>query len=235
MESLLVSVNKPAQGIVSTLIGIAVLLIGATTVFGELQNALDPFRGASDVIDFHHPEVARLAAALRSATPEQTARRCFEWVRDEVAHSIDFQREEITCTASEALAAGTGLCISKSHLAVALLRANGMASGFCYQRLRLSGAESRFCTHGLIAVYLERQGWYRCDARGNKATVDCQFTPGREQLAFEARAEGEQLYPGVWAQPWPELVQRLQALPSIAAYLAAPIDVSPPGPARLAV
>lgn len=41
MESLLVSVNKPAQGIVSTLIGIGVLLIGATTVFGELQNALD--------------------------------------------------------------------------------------------------------------------------------------------------------------------------------------------------
>ncbi len=41
LETLLVSVNKPAQGIVSTLIGIGVLLIGATTVFGELQNALD--------------------------------------------------------------------------------------------------------------------------------------------------------------------------------------------------
>lgn len=41
IESLLASVNKPAQGIISTLIGLAVLLIGATTVFGELQNALD--------------------------------------------------------------------------------------------------------------------------------------------------------------------------------------------------
>lgn len=41
LETLLASVNKPAQGIVSTLIGVAVLLIGATTVFGELQNALD--------------------------------------------------------------------------------------------------------------------------------------------------------------------------------------------------
>ncbi|KQP18450.1 hypothetical protein ASF43_07935 [Pseudorhodoferax sp. Leaf267] len=41
METLLVSVNKPAQGIISTLIGVAVLLIGATTVFGELQNSLD--------------------------------------------------------------------------------------------------------------------------------------------------------------------------------------------------
>ena len=41
LETLLASVNKPAQGIVSTLIGLGVLLIGATTVFGELQNALD--------------------------------------------------------------------------------------------------------------------------------------------------------------------------------------------------
>ena len=41
METLLISVNKPAQGIVSTLIGVGVLLIGATTVFGELQNSLD--------------------------------------------------------------------------------------------------------------------------------------------------------------------------------------------------
>jgi membrane protein len=52
MENLLVSVNKPAQGIVSTVIGVAVLLLGATTVFGELQNALDriwraPARAAS--------------------------------------------------------------------------------------------------------------------------------------------------------------------------------------------
>ena len=41
LETLLASVNKPAQGIVSTLIGLGVLLVGATTVFGELQNALD--------------------------------------------------------------------------------------------------------------------------------------------------------------------------------------------------
>ncbi len=41
VEDLLTSVNKPSQGIVSTLIGLVVLLIGATTVFGELQDALD--------------------------------------------------------------------------------------------------------------------------------------------------------------------------------------------------
>ena len=199
------------------------------------QDQLGPFLGASDVVDFHHPEVMRLAATLGAPTPEETARRCFEWVRDEVAHSIDFKRDEVTCAASEALVVGTGLCIAKSHLLVALLRANDIASGFCYQRLRLSGPTSHFCTHGLIAVYLEGQGWYRCDARGNKATVHCEFTPGRENLAFDVRADGEQLYPGVWAQPWPELVQRMRTLPSIAAYLAAPLDVPPPAPAEHAI
>ena len=41
IEGLLASVSKPTEGVTATLIGVAVLLIGATTVFGELQNALD--------------------------------------------------------------------------------------------------------------------------------------------------------------------------------------------------
>lgn len=41
VEQLLVSVSKPAQGVVATAIGLVVMLLGATTVFGELQSALD--------------------------------------------------------------------------------------------------------------------------------------------------------------------------------------------------
>ena len=41
VEALLVSVSKPAEGVASTVIGLALLLIGATSVFGELQDALD--------------------------------------------------------------------------------------------------------------------------------------------------------------------------------------------------
>lgn len=41
IESLLESVSKPSHGIVSAAIGLGVLLVGATTVFGELQDALD--------------------------------------------------------------------------------------------------------------------------------------------------------------------------------------------------
>src|SRR5687767_5690012 len=36
VEALLQSVNKPAKGVLGTLVGIVVLVIGATTVFGEL-------------------------------------------------------------------------------------------------------------------------------------------------------------------------------------------------------
>src|SRR5688572_14915129 len=41
VEDMLQSVAKTGEGIVATVTGVAVLLLGATTVFGELQNALD--------------------------------------------------------------------------------------------------------------------------------------------------------------------------------------------------
>ena len=41
IEALLASVNQPAEGITATAVGVVLLLIGATSVFGELQDALD--------------------------------------------------------------------------------------------------------------------------------------------------------------------------------------------------
>lgn len=41
VQGMLRSVNKPAEGIVATVIGFVLLVLGATTVFGELQDALD--------------------------------------------------------------------------------------------------------------------------------------------------------------------------------------------------
>jgi membrane protein len=41
IQSLLRSVNQPAQSRLGTLIGVGLVLIGATTVFAELQNAMD--------------------------------------------------------------------------------------------------------------------------------------------------------------------------------------------------
>src|SRR5207248_5554026 len=41
VEGLLQAADRPAQGAMATIVGILTLLLGATTVFGELQNALD--------------------------------------------------------------------------------------------------------------------------------------------------------------------------------------------------
>ena len=41
IQGLLASVNKPAEGVLATWFGVAVLLLGATSVFGELQDAMD--------------------------------------------------------------------------------------------------------------------------------------------------------------------------------------------------
>lgn len=41
VQAMLEALNKPTQGIVGTVVGIGLLVIGATTVFGELQDAFD--------------------------------------------------------------------------------------------------------------------------------------------------------------------------------------------------
>ncbi len=41
IEDLLTSVSEPREGVAATTVGIVLLLIGATSVFGELQDALD--------------------------------------------------------------------------------------------------------------------------------------------------------------------------------------------------
>ena len=48
VQALLQSVNKPAQGVLGTVVGVVLLGIGAISVFGELQNALDRIWRAPD-------------------------------------------------------------------------------------------------------------------------------------------------------------------------------------------
>ncbi|MGL4995946.1 MAG: transglutaminase-like domain-containing protein [Deefgea sp.] len=189
---------------------------------------LSPFLRASDVLDYAHPAVAALAQQLAADSVLETAKSCFNWVRDEIEHCIDFQREEITVSASQALLVGTGFCFAKSHLLAALLRANGVACGFGYQRLILSGALPPYCLHGFVVVHLPDHGWYRCDARGNfKLGINCQFDPPHENLAYPIQYAGECTYPEIWAEPLPQLIEQLQRLDSVAQYRSAPIDFVP--------
>jgi transglutaminase-like putative cysteine protease len=115
----------------------------------------------------------------------------------------------VTCKASDVLLHRTGYCYAKSHLLAALLRANRIPAGLCYQRLTVGDVGPPFCLHGLNAVFLPEHGWYRIDARGNKPGVNAQFTPPLEWLAFAVRPPHEADFPEIFAEPLPVIVETL--------------------------
>lgn len=188
----------------------------------SIKQGLAPYLSECDIINVSHPSIQALAKEL-AAQPQTTveprelalARRCFEYVRDHVRHTGDHKDNTITCTASDVLLHNTGYCYAKSHLLAALLRANRIPAGCCYQRLSLTGAGAPYSLHGLNAVYLPSIGWYRIDPRGNKPGVNAQFTPPIEHMAFpikntDLKDKNECDIQGVWPAPLPVVVEALQ-------------------------
>ena len=164
---------------------------------------MNQYLASTHYINWQHPDILSQAKLLASGASNTTeiARNCFLFVRDEIKHSWDYQLNPVTCIASDVLKYATGYCYAKSHLLAALLRANRIPAGLCYQRLTITDTPP-FCLHGLNAVYLEETlGWYRIDARGNKPGVSADFCPPREQLAFPIKTKGEADLPEIWAEP----------------------------------
>lgn len=176
------------------------------------------FLASTDVVDWYHADVRTMAWYLAGGETDAVAiaRRCFEWVRDEIRHSVDAGDTVVTCSASEVLLQRTGFCYAKSHLLAALLRANGLPAGFGYQRLSLDGVGPPFCLHGFNAVLLPVHGWYRIDARGNKAGIDARFSPGIERLAFPIQVSGETTFSEIHVEPLPEVVKVLRRQSTVA-------------------
>ncbi|MGL6342350.1 MAG: transglutaminase-like domain-containing protein [Waterburya sp.] len=167
----------------------------------------------SEVIDWQHPKIIDCAKQIASGceTPTKIAKACFEWVRDEICHSYDYQMNPVTYRASDVLQYKTGYCFAKSHLLAALLRVNQIPVGFCYQRLSIDDKGAPYSLHGFNAIYLPEFGWYRVDARGNKVGVNAQFNPPQEQLAFKIQFAEEADFPVIFAEPLPIVIQALQA------------------------
>ena len=166
----------------------------------------------SETIDWKHQEILSLAASLSKDCQStcDIAKHCFEWVRDNISHSWDFKLNPVTWKASDVLLYRTGYCFAKSHLLGALLRANMIPAGFCYQRLSLQGNGAPYCLHGLNAVFLSEYGWYRVDPRGNKEGINAQFTPPVEQLAFSTNDKLEANLPEIWPEPLEHVVNSLR-------------------------
>ncbi len=159
------------------------------------QYAIDAYMASDELIEAENENVRKMASALVGDSDVTTAQNVFRFVRDEVSHSWDIQGTRVTRTASEVLEYREGICYAKSHLAAALLRANDIPSGICYQRLTLLDDDSAgHAVHALNTAWLPSLGrWIRFDARGNKPGVQAEFSLSLERLAFPIRPEYDEV------------------------------------------
>lgn len=146
-------------------------------------------------------------------TEVEKVKIAFEYVRDQIAHSWDIQGKRVTCNASDVLKYKEGICYAKSNLSAALLRTQGIPTGFCYQRLMLFDTPDKgYSIHALNAVYFKSlRKWIRLDARGNKEGIDAQFSINEERLAFTTQEKlDEKDYPIIYTSPNPKTVAVLE-------------------------
>ena len=169
-------------------------------------------------IDFSNETIKSKAEELfeESMTDTEKAKIAFEFVRDEIKHSFDCNANVVTVIASDVLKNKTGICHAKANLLAALLRSQGIPTGFCYQRLTLLDDDSKgYCLHGLNAVYIEGK-WVYLDARGNKEGVNAEFSLDKPSFAFPIRDEYDEVfYEGIYSSPYTETMEMLEKAPNI--------------------
>lgn len=169
------------------------------------SDRLSDYLVADAVIDHDHPSIRALVDTLRPADdgPAARAEAAFLFVRDEIDHVVDAADPRVTWRASDVLRERVGICHAKAHLLAALLRAQGIPAGFCYQELS--------ALHGLNAVYLHGR-WSRLDARGNRTGAGGQFSLDEEKLAWPVDAgRGERDHPEIHPAPAAVVVDFLMA------------------------
>ena len=176
---------------------------------------IDEYLKKDDVVNYENVNIIQLADSLWSNADSDVEyiKKAYEFVRDNISHSADINEDMLTCSASEVLAEGHGICFAKSHLLAALLRCKSIPTGFCYQKLILDDETAPILLyHGLNGVYIkEYKMWIRLDARGNKEGVDAQFSIESEQLAFPIRAEkGEEDGFVIYPEPDIKILQKFK-------------------------
>lgn len=154
---------------------------------------INEYLKSDDIIDHENVQIKVLAEMLCEMACNELdfIRLAYEYVRDNISYSADINEDIITCSASEVLSAGHGICFAKAHLLAAVLRCKGIPAGLCYQRLVLDDETAPvLIMHGLNGVYLkDYKKWIRLDPRGNKNGVNARFSVDTEQLAFPVRSE----------------------------------------------
>lgn len=155
-------------------------------------------------VDFNSENIQSKVAELFSVgmTEVEKAKIAYEFVRDKIPHSFDCNAKIITAKASDVLKFQTGICHAKANLLAALLRSQGIPTGFCFQHITLADDESLgYCVHAYNAVFVNGK-WIYFDARGNKVGVNAQFSANSSILAFPVRPQyNEYFWEGIYSSP----------------------------------
>ncbi|MDR6749302.1 transglutaminase-like putative cysteine protease [Bacillus pumilus] len=166
-------------------------------------------------VDYSNPIIQAKSNELFNSlqTEIEKAKIAYEFVRDKIHHTWDAQSKRVTCHASEVLTFNEGICYAKSNLLAALLRSQGIPTGFCYQRLMLFDTPDKgYCIHALNAVFLDSLNkWIRLDSRGNTTGINAQFSLDHERLAFHTQQELDEVdYPLIYVRPHPKTMSILK-------------------------
>lgn len=175
------------------------------------SNNLNDYLECFEVIDCNSLEIREIAKKLNQEAKNEIdlIKIVYEFVRDEIRHSVDIGENTVTWNASDVLKYKHGLCFANSHLLAAILRSLEIPAGFCYQQLEF---ESGFGLHGLNAVFIKSiNKWIRLDARGNKHGINAQFSINNEILAYSVNEDkGEVDFPVVYVEPNKKVIEILK-------------------------
>lgn len=180
--------------------------------FNQIDDITD-YLNDSEILDYNNSRIQKktLELSLNSKNQFETIKNIYEFVRDEIPHSLDINGQKVAFKASEVLDNGQGICFAKSNLLAAMLRFLEVPTGFCYQRLT---HEEGYILHGLNAVFLDDK-WYRLDARGNREDVNAHFSVDGEKLAFTVSKDGEIDYLGIYSKPVESVITAFKGVETV--------------------
>lgn len=169
-----------------------------------MKDLIESFLAENNYIDFHSPIIQKKINTLfkKCISEEGKIKLAFEFVRDQIPHSFDCNATTINAKASDVLKYKTGICHAKANLLAALLRSQGIPTGFCYQHITLVNDDSKgYGLHCYSAAFIHGN-WIKMDARGNKKGINAQFSLENPNLVFKNREQyDEYFFDGIYALP----------------------------------
>ena len=154
--------------------------------------------------DVDHPDIRRMAARLRRATPASTAEAILQFVQL-FPYRFGYWQEK----ASDTLARGVGMCTTKANLQVALMRAANLEAGFAEIAMSTSvlgqlmpegwrALQRPTVKHYFAAVKLGGK-WHGVDSSYDPAAVRVylEMFPTMGHVEYASLAEGRPYVPSI--------------------------------------